>query len=139
MGGKPKLDYTKIDPWIKKNPEGNYASFCQDNPKITTSDWTFRKRRAKVLNLPLSPSMRDDYRGGSGGDREDGSCDRRSRSVYTAVYSTPIQDLKKKNGVEAVSEFIGVLNRLFKLHLESAMIEVIGSGVQNFEIRRYSR
>jgi len=137
MGGKPKLDYSKVDPWIKKYPNGNFKGFLQDNPKLSISDWTFRKRKAKVLNLPLAPSMQDDYRGPTSSDG--GAVDRRSRSVYTTVYTTSIQELKKKNGVEAVSDFIGILNRSFKLHLESAQIEVIGSGVQSFEIRRYSR
>jgi len=138
MNGRAKLDYSKIDPWIKKHPDNSYADFVSANPKIAVSDWTYRKRRAKVLGLHMPPSMRDDYRGGDG--NKDGSIDRRSsRSVYTTVYSAPIKDLKAKNGLEAVSDFIGIMNRIFKLHMESAQVEVIGIGIQNFEIRRYSR
>jgi hypothetical protein len=135
MGGKARLDYSKIDPWIKKNPKANFEDFVKVNPKVAISSWTFRKQRARLLGLTMPPSMRSDYRGGKGGSTEG----RRSSSVYTTVYSTPIQELKKKDGVAAVSEFIGIINRMFKLHLESAQIEMFGSGVPKFEIRRYSR
>ena len=135
MGGKAKLDYSKIDPWIKKNPEAQQYDFVKANPKIAISGWTYRKRRAKILNLAVCPSMRDDYRGNKGGKVEH----RRTQSVYTTLYARPIKELKEMDGVAGANEIIVVVNRLLKLNLESAQIEVIGSGVQNFELRRYSR
>lgn len=130
----PRLDYSKIDPWIKKHPKENYDAFKKANPKIVVSNWTYRKRRAKILGLPMAPSMKDDYRGGSGNSSE-----RRTRSVYTTLYSESIQELKNKNGIEVLSEFLNVMNKTFKLHLELAQIELIGSGVTQLEVRRYSR
>lgn len=139
-----RIDYSKVDPWIKKNPKGKYENFLQQNPKIPISRWTYAKRRALVLGLPMSPSMKPGYRGTStirknSVDNEEMFVDRRSRSVYTTVYSIPLSDLKKKNGIEAAGEIIGAMNRIFRLHLESAQVEIVGSGIQNFEIRRYSR
>ncbi len=138
MAGKSKNDYSKIDLWVKSNPEASFKDFLANGPKIKLSYWTYRKRQEKVLGRPLSPSMQENNRNKKRSKRE-GTVDRRSRSVYTTVYSTSLQELKKKDGVTAVSEFIGVMNRLFKLHLELAQIEILGSGVQNIEIRRYSR
>ena len=138
MAGKAKLDYSKIDPWIKKNPEGSYIEFCKANPKIIMSGWTFRKQRAKLLNLPMCASMRDDYRGPeTGGSRT--YSPRRVQQVYSAIYSRPIEELRKLDGVQGANEMIMAVNQLLKLHLESAQIEVIGSGVQNFEVRRYNK
>ena len=136
-----RIDYSKVDPWIKRNPQGRYEDFVKANPKFDISSWSFRKQRAKVLGLKLTPSMVSGYRSRaskSEGD-DDVVVDRRSRSVYNTVYSNPITDLRKKNGVEAASEIISAINRIFKLHLESAQVEVIGTGIQNFEIRRYGR
>ena len=137
-----RIDYTKVDPWIKKNPEAKYVNFVSENPKISISTWSFTKRRAKILGLELTPSMKKGYRA-SQAKQQDGDeeivIDRRSRSVYSTIFSTPVADLKKKNGIEATSEIIQAMNRIFKLHLESAQVEVIGTGIQNFEIRRYSR
>jgi hypothetical protein len=140
MAGRDKLPYAKIDPWIKANKEGSYVQFCKENPKITMSGWTFRKRRAKLLGLPVCPSMEDSYRGRktprlSG---EEPSI-RRSQQVYTSIYTRPVEELRKLDGVQGANEMIVAINKLLKLHLESAMIEVIGSGVQNFEVRRYTR
>lgn len=132
-----RIDYSKVDPWIKKNPEAKYADFVVANPKTSCSTWSFTKRRAKLLGLPLTPSMKRGYR--SSKDSEGDVLDRRSRSIYSTVYSIPVADLKKKNGIEAASEIITAMNRIFKLHLESAQVEVIGTGIQNFEIRRYGR
>jgi predicted transcriptional regulator len=138
-----RINYSKVDPWIKKNPQGKYEDFVNANPKFEISSWSFRKQRAKVLGLKLTPSMVSGYRskkaGAEGGDEDGIVLDRRSRSLYNTVYSTPMADLKKKNGIEAASEIIAAMNRIFKLHLESAQVEVIGTGVQNFEIRRYGR
>ena len=137
-----RIDYSKVDPWIKKNPKESYEVFSTRNPRISISRWTFAKRRALVLGLPMSPSMKSGYKSPKvpkNPDDEGMFVDRRSRSVYTTVYSTPLNDLKKKNGVEAAGEIIGAMNHIFRLHLESAQVEVIGSGIQNFEIRRYSR
>ena len=136
-----RIDFSKVDPWVKKNPNGKYADFVVANPKVSCSTWSFTKRRAKILGLKLSPSMTTGYRSQSKtpGDDEGMFVDRRTRSVYTTVYSIPTTDLKKKNGIEAASEIISAMNRVFKLHLESAQVEIIGTGIQNFEIRKYSR
>ena len=137
-----RIDYSKVDPWIKKNPKGRFEDFVSANPKFGISNWSFRKQRAKVLGLKLSPSMTRGYRPNKSKVGEEGDglvLDRRSRSVYNTIYSISVADLKKKNGVEAASEIIAAMNRIFKLHLESAQVEVIGVGIQNFEIRRYSR
>ena len=138
-----RIDYSKVDPWIKKNPDAKYAEFVLANPKINCSTWSYTKRRAKLLGLPMTPSMKKGYRSSRAraaeGDEEGVVLDRRSRSLYNTVYSIPIMDLKKKNGVEAASEIISAMNRLFKLHLESAQVEVLGTGIQNYEIRRYGR
>lgn len=134
-----RIDYSKVDPWIKKNPEAKYADFVVANPKIPCSTWSFAKRRAKLLGLPLTPSMRKGYRSSKAQSSDGDVLDRRSRSIYNTVYSIPTADLKKKNGIEAASEIISAMNRIFKLHLESAQVEVIGTGIQNFEIRRYGR
>lgn len=136
-----RVDYSKVDPWVKKHPDGKYTDFIADNPKVPLSIWSFAKRRAKVLGLPMTPSMKPGYRSNKQPKEGDEGIfiDRRTKSVYTTVYSTPVSDLKKKNGLEAASEIIGALNRIFKLNLESAQVEVVGSGLPNFEIRKYSR
>jgi hypothetical protein len=127
-----RVDYPKVDSWVKKHPEGGYEGFLHAYPNFKISSWSFRKRRAKVLHLKLTPSMVPGYKGtGTGGNR-------RTRSAYTTVYSTPVQDLRKKNGVEAASEIIEALNRIFHLGLEPAQVEVVGSGTLKFEIRRHS-
>jgi hypothetical protein len=138
-----RIDYSKVDPWVKKNPKERYEVFLKQNPKTPLSRWTFAKRRALILGLPMSPSMKPGYRpkvSSKGGSDDEGMfVDRRSRSSYTTVYTLPLNDLKKKNGIQAAGEIIAAMNRIFRLHLESAQVEVIGSGIQNFEIRRYSR
>jgi hypothetical protein len=140
-----RIDYSsKVDPWVKKNPKGRYVEFVAANPKVGISTWSFTKRRAKVLGLPLTPSMASGYRSRANAPKVPGEddgmfVDRRTRSVYTTVYSVPKGDLVTKNGIEAASEIISAMNRIFKLHLESAQVEIIGTGIQNFEIRRYSK
>lgn len=136
-----RIDYSKINSWVKKHPKGKYEDFIAANPTFKISNWSFRKQRAKVLGLKQSPSMLPGYRPNKQSKEDgDGICvDRRSRSVYTTVFTIPVSDLKKKNGVEAASDIIGALNRVFKLNLESAQVEVVGSGLPNFEIRKYSR
>jgi hypothetical protein len=128
-----RIDYSKVDLWIKKHPQGEFQDFLAENPQVSMSIWTF-KRRLKVLGLPGARKYRPRKKDG------EGIClDRRSRTAYTTVFTIPVSDLKKKNGVEAASEIIGALNRVFKLGLESAQVEIIGSGLPNFEIRKYSR
>lgn len=137
------IDYEKIDPIIKKGgPDLAYQDFIKANPKMKISVWSFAKRKATILGLPMTPSMKAGYRskkGSAGTSENDLNIDRRTRSIYTNVFSMPIQELKEKNGVDAVSFFIETLNKIFKLNLESAQVEVIGSGVKNFEIRRYNK
>jgi hypothetical protein len=131
-----RIDYSKLDPWIKKHPEAKYAEFVVANPKFNSSIWSYTKRRAKLLGLPMTPSMKRGYRS----NKSEGEVlDRRSRSIYNTIYSISVPDLKKKNGIVAASEIISAMNRIFKLHLESAQVEVLGTGIQNYEIRRYGR
>jgi len=140
-----RIDYSKVDPWIKKNPKGTFEDFVKEYPKFGISSWSFRKQRAKVLGLKLSPSMVKGYRSKTSqaaSGEEDGipvGVDRRTRSVYSTIFSIQIADLKKKNGIEAASEIISAMNRIFKLHLESVQVEIVGTEIQNFEIRKYSR
>lgn len=140
------IDYEKIDPLIKKaGPDAKYVDFMKANPKVKISVWSFAKRKALLLDLPMTPSMKPGYRSKNTkkyneSSENDPVIDRRTRSIYTTVLSMPIQELKEKNGLEAMSYFIeNIANKIFKLNLESAQVEIIGSGIQNVEIRRYNK
>jgi hypothetical protein len=132
----PRINYEKdIDPWIKKNPEGKFIDFVKANRGVRISDWSFRKRQAKVLGLPLTPSMTDGYRSPKNGDRQTRTS--RSRNLYSTVFSLPASELKGKNGFEAMSILIKALNDHFRLNLQMVQAEVMGSGTQQFELRKY--
>jgi hypothetical protein len=129
------VDYSKVDPWIKKNKEGLYKQFKQENPKVAISLWTFVKRRRQVLGLKLAPSMRPDYRSPKTGiPRSKNSC------IYTTILSLPTSDLEGKTGVEVIQLFLDNLNATLKLGLEAVSMSLVGNEKTSMiEVRRYSR
>jgi len=129
-----RIDYKKLDLWIKKNQEKTFRDLLAEMPDFKCSHWSFTKRRNKVLGLRMTKSMYSDYR-----SSPDSSTERRSRSMYTSVFSMPVAELKKKDSLSAVNDVINLINHAFKLHLEPALIQLVGSDIQNFEIRRYNR
>ena len=139
MSGFPRINYEKdVDPWVKKNPSGNYKEFLKAT-KSPVSDWSFRKRRAKILDLPLSPSMQDGYRQemAPNGVKRAYRTRVRSANLYSTVFSMPVQELKGKNGFEAMNILVGALNEHFKANMQMVQVEVMGSGSPMFELRKY--
>jgi hypothetical protein len=130
-----QVDYAKIDPWIKKNPEGRYKQFKAKYPKVAVSIWTFEKRRRHVLNLPLSPSMQPGYRSPyKGTPRTKNSC------IYSTLLSMSTSDLEGKKDIEVIQLLIEQLNASLKLGLEAVQITLMGEGnTPMIEIRRYSK
>lgn len=132
-----RIDYMKLDVWIKKNPEKHYKDFIKSPNKIQVSDWSFRKRRAKVLGLNMTPSMREDYRPSKANGKMTSG---RSRSQYRVIFSKPFETFKKMDGVEGLAEALMLLNRHFRLGLEYARVKSFGSDVEQIEVRRsYTR
>jgi hypothetical protein len=129
------IEYSKVDPWIKKNPESKYPDFMKANPKIKCSSWSFEKRRRKVLKLPLTPSMQKGYKP----NKSEGGSTRSSRWVYSTVCTLPVDDLKAKDGITVAQEILGEINKAFKLNLEIAQVNLFGENKQVLEIRRYNR
>jgi len=133
-----QIDYVKLDTLIKKNPDAKFLEFIKLYPKFKVSAWSYTKRRATILGLPLTPSMSDDYRQARRANTA--PSERRSRSVYTTALSIPVDELKGKTGLEVLNLFIdSIANKTFKLNLESVQVEPLGSGVKTIEIRRYSK
>lgn len=132
-----KINYQKVDPWIKANPDARYREFVKAHPRFKISVWSFAKRRAFVLGLPMTPSMKPGYRS----SKKTGAPVRagRSRSVYTALWSVPVKGIEKKPGPALYREIIDEMNNAFKLHLEVVQISDTGTGEQQLEIRRYNR
>ena len=129
-----RIDYKKLEVWIKKNREGTFSDLLTEIPGFKCSHWSFTKFRNKVLNLPMTKSMYNGYR-----PDDSSTIERKNRSMYTSVFSMPVAELKKKDSIAAVNDVINLVNKAFKLHLEPALIQMIGSDIQNFEIRRYNR
>jgi hypothetical protein len=129
------VDYSKVDPWVKKNREGRYKEFKRDNPKVVISTWTFEKRRRHILGLKLSPSMSPGYRSPhTGATRSKNSC------VYSTILSLPTSDLEGKSGVEVIQLFLDNLNASMKLGLEAVKMSLVGNGnTSMIEVRRYSK
>jgi hypothetical protein len=129
------VDYSKVDPWVKKNRDGRYKQFKQENPRVSISSWTFEKRRRQVLGLKLSPSMSPEYRAPKTGiSRSRNSC------VYSTILSMPTSDLEGKSGVEIIQLFLDNLNASMKLGLEAVKMSLVGNGnMSMIEVRRYSK
>ena len=121
-----RVDYSQVDPWVKRHPKASFNDFMGENPGFKISHWSFTKRKRFVLGLPPTRSMQSGYRPNE-------------NSLYTSVWSTPAEELKKKDGIKVVEELLDVLNKQFKLRLEPALIQQVGSREQNLEIRRYGR
>ena len=130
-----ECDYSKVDPWLRKNKEGRYDDFKIECPKIRISRWTFEKRRRIILNLPLCPSMQKGYRSSDkDSPRTKNSC------IYSTLLSLPISELEGKKSIEVIQLFIEQLNNSLKLGLEAVQIMLVGNGNKPIiEIRRYSR
>jgi hypothetical protein len=132
-----RVKYGMVDPWVKKHPETTFNDFLTGHPGFKISHWSYTKRRRLVLNLPMTKSMHAGYRPEKSEDG--GLTEHRSRSLYTSVWSTPVAELRKKDGVTAIGDFLEVLNKMFKLHLEPSLTQPVGSSIQSLEIRRYGR
>lgn len=135
-GRMARIAYNKIDPWIKKNPDARYKDFIARVKNIPVSVWSFEKRRRKVLNLPLSPSMEPGYRSsGTGASRSRKSC------IYSTLLSLPTAEIEGKSNVEVIQTLIEHLNDALKLGLEAVQITAVGGSGSGttIEVRRYSK
>ena len=129
-----RVKYDQVDPWVKKHPDASFNDFIESHPGFKISHWSYTKRRRLVLNLPMTASMESGYR-----PNKSDLSEHRSRSLYTSVWSCPVAELKKKDGITAIGEVLDILNKTFKLHLESTLTQSVGSTTQNLEVRRYGR
>jgi hypothetical protein len=134
-GFMQQVDYSKVDPWVKKNEEGNFDAFVRSHPTVAISRWTFEKRRRIVLGLRLSPSMEKGYR-----PSKNGVSKTRSSCIYSTIANLSVVDIDGKKPIEIAQIIIEQLNSSLKLGLEVAQIVPVGNGNSpSIEIRRYSR
>jgi hypothetical protein len=112
-----KVDYSIVDDFIARNPEGTYSQFMEDYPLAVVSDATFYIRRGSSKGADARP--------------------RTGASLYMTIWSCPVDQLACECGQarKVLSDFIDAMNRARKTNWQ--MIELKSPAV--IEVRETTK
>jgi len=112
-----KVDYTVVDDFITRNPEGTYAQFREEFPLAIISDAAFYIRRGGTKGTDARP--------------------RTGASLYMTIWSYPVDKLDCVCGQarKVLGEFIDAMNKARKTNWQ--MIELKSPAV--IEVRETTR
>ena len=112
-----KVDYTVVDDFITRNPEGTYSQFKEEFPSAIISDAAFYIRRGSPKGTDTRP--------------------RTGASLYMTIWSYPVDKMGCECGQarKVLGEFIDAMNRARKTNWQ--MIELKSPSV--IEVRETTR
>ena len=122
-----KVNFEKVDEFLKKQPTGSYGAFLAEYPDQKLSDATFYSRRLKICGKKLSKKSKKLTKHYT-----------RKSAIYQTIFRQDLTSLKL-SPVEIIKKIVSDLNFAIKARLE--VQEVVGEeGTSNIlEIRRVAK